>query len=314
METPCYPFIGSADLDALQIPELDRRWRLVRLANPLSEEQPYLRTTLLPGLLAAALRNISRGTTDLALFEHGSAFFHHGRETSVVRPSLADRPAGEELAALEALLPDQPDHLALVVTGDWSPAGWWGPARGAGWADVVGAVQRVAAELGADLPWRPGPTRSSTPGDARSSASRMSWSVTRASCIRGWSRRLGCQHGPRWRRSILGICSTAASGPAAAPTVGTMPVAKEDVALVVDLHVPAAAVAAALRSGGGELLESVRLFDEFRGTQVGEGKKSLAYSLRFRAPDRTLTTEEVAAARDAAVAAAGAATGAVLRG
>ena len=91
------------------------------------------------------------------------------------------------------------------------------------------------------------------------------------------------------------------------------PVAKEDVALVVDAAVTSAAVEAALRAGAGELLESVRLFDVYTGEQVGAGKKSLAFSLRFRAPDRTLTEAEIKVARDAAVAYAAERTGAVQR-
>jgi phenylalanyl-tRNA synthetase beta chain len=95
--------------------------------------------------------------------------------------------------------------------------------------------------------------------------------------------------------------------------VSTFPVATQDVALVVDSSVPAADVEAALRDGAGELLESLRLFDAYEGPQVGEGRRSLAYALRFRAPDRTLTVQETTAARDAAVAAAAERTGAVLR-
>jgi phenylalanyl-tRNA synthetase beta chain len=107
---------------------------------------------------------------------------------------------------------------------------------------------------------------------------------------------------------------------AAAPPIRTaapisaFPVAKEDVALVVDDAVPAVAVASALREGGGPLLESVRLFDVYVGDQVGEGRRSLAFNLRFRAPDRTLTAAELAEARSAAVAVAADRTGAVLRG
>jgi phenylalanyl-tRNA synthetase beta chain len=106
---------------------------------------------------------------------------------------------------------------------------------------------------------------------------------------------------------------------AAAPEVGEVaplsshPVAKEDVALVVDAAVPSADVAAALRAGGGPLLESVQLFDIYTGPQIGEGRKSLAFALRFRAPDRTLTDADTAAARDAAVAQAAQDTGAVQR-
>jgi phenylalanyl-tRNA synthetase beta chain len=99
-----------------------------------------------------------------------------------------------------------------------------------------------------------------------------------------------------------------------APRISTFPVATQDVALVVDADVPATEVEQALRDGAGELLESLRLFDVFTGEQLGEGKKSLAYALRFRAADRTLTVDEASAARDAAAALAGERTGAVLRG
>lgn len=99
-----------------------------------------------------------------------------------------------------------------------------------------------------------------------------------------------------------------------APSISTFPVATQDVALVVDKFVPHADVEASLRDGAGELLEAIRLFDVYENAeQLGEGKKSLAYALRFRAADRTLTVDEASAARDAAVALAGERTGAVLR-
>jgi phenylalanyl-tRNA synthetase beta chain len=98
------------------------------------------------------------------------------------------------------------------------------------------------------------------------------------------------------------------------PVISPYPPVLLDVAVLVDAAVPAASVADALRAGGGELLEQVALFDVYTGEQVGEGKRSLAYSMRFRAPDRTLTVEEATAARDAAVAAAGDQVNAVLRG
>ena len=111
----------------------------------------------------------------------------------------------------------------------------------------------------------------------------------------------------------LGAVIDAAQELPAAPALSTYPVAKEDVALVVAEDVPAQDVARALRTGGGELLESVRLFDTYVGSQIPEGAKSLAFSLRFRARDRTLADAEVTAARDAAVAEATSAHGAVLR-
>jgi phenylalanyl-tRNA synthetase beta chain len=87
-----------------------------------------------------------------------------------------------------------------------------------------------------------------------------------------------------------------------APELSTRPVAKEDVALVVDADTPAGGVEAALRAGAGPLLEEIRLFDVYTGPPVADGKKSLAFALRFRAPDRTLTEVETSQARDAAVA------------
>jgi len=103
------------------------------------------------------------------------------------------------------------------------------------------------------------------------------------------------------------------ASPVPAPRLSTFPVATQDVAVVVDASVPAAEVEAALRDGAGELLESLRQFDVYRGAQVGEGKASLAFTLRFRAADRTLTVDEVTAAREAAVAEAARRTGAVAR-
>ena len=85
-------------------------------------------------------------------------------------------------------------------------------------------------------------------------------------------------------------------------------------ALVVDAATPAAQVADALAEGAGELLEGVRLFDVYTSEQLGTGRRSLAYKLTFRAPDRTLTVEEAVAARDAAVTVAAKRYGAVLRG
>ncbi|MGH3717177.1 MAG: phenylalanine--tRNA ligase subunit beta, partial [Micromonosporaceae bacterium] len=99
-----------------------------------------------------------------------------------------------------------------------------------------------------------------------------------------------------------------------APEVSTYPPALLDVALLVDDRTPAVRVQAALVAGAGELLESIRLFDVFASEQLGEGRKSLAYKLTFRAPDRTLTVDEAVVARDAAVAEAVRAVGAELRG
>jgi phenylalanyl-tRNA synthetase beta chain len=112
--------------------------------------------------------------------------------------------------------------------------------------------------------------------------------------------------------SVL-FAAAEAAGPVQGPSLSAYPLATQDVALVVDNVVPAASVQEALEAGAGSLLENLRLFDVYTGSQVGEDKKSLAYTLRFRAPDRTLTVAETTAARDAAVAEAERRVGAVLR-
>jgi len=148
VEVLSYPFIGSEDLDALLISDDDVRRAAPLLANPLRDEQPMLRTTLLPGLLAAVRRSLSRGSDDIALSEMGRVFrLREGQSPSGVtdapRPGVHERPSSEQLAALEALLPDQPRHLATVFTGHRERAGWWGPGVEFDWAD---AIQAAAGE------------------------------------------------------------------------------------------------------------------------------------------------------------------------
>ncbi|MCH9718423.1 MAG: phenylalanine--tRNA ligase subunit beta [Actinomycetia bacterium] len=305
VETPAYPFLGATDLDDLGIPADDERRRLVRLANPLSDEQPFLRTTLLPDLIATARRNLSRGAEDLALFEQGVVFFSRGAQDGPTpRPDVADRPTDAELAELDALLPEQPRHVAVVLAGNREPAGWWGPARSATWADAVSAARVVADAVGVDLdvaaagpaPFHPGRCAAlSVAGEVVGHAGELHPKMVE---------QLGLPPRTAAMEIDLDALIAAARDIVPAPDIGTMPVAKEDIALIVAGDIPAADVAETLVAGGGDLVESVRLFDEYAGEQVGEGNKSLAFALRFRAPDRTLTAEEVAEVREAAVAAA----------
>ncbi|GAA3862448.1 phenylalanine--tRNA ligase subunit beta [Streptomyces sedi] len=318
VETLNYPFVGEKALDALGLPADDPRRRAVRLANPLSEEEPWLRTTLLPGLLETARRNHGRGSGDLALFESGLVFRPTGLEPAATRPPVTRRPTDEEAAALRAAVPPQPRHVAVVLSGAREAAGWWGGERPAGWADAVEAARVVAREARVELiverdqhePWHPGrcaALRVRLDGERRlvGHAGELHPRVVKA---------LGLPERSCAMELDLDVLAEAAGGPVAGPDISTFPVATQDVALVVDNAVPAAEVEGALRAGAGELLESVRLFDVFTGEQLGAGRKSLAYALRFRAPDRTLTAEEATAAREAAVATAVSRTGATLRG
>ncbi|MCF6523181.1 phenylalanine--tRNA ligase subunit beta [Streptomyces sp. JJ36] len=313
-----YPFLGDAVLQQLQLAPDDPCRRTVTLVNPLSDEEPALRTALLPGLLAALRRNDGRGSQDaqggLALFETGLVFLPSGEEPDAPRPGVGGRPSAAEIAALDAALPRQPRHAAVVLAGAREQAGWWGEGRPASWADAVEAARLVAREARAPLtvrnghygPWHPGRCAELlTGGETVGYAGELHPRVTKA---------LGLPARTCAMELDLDALERAGSGTVEGPHVSTYPVATQDVALVVDSAVPAADVESALREGAGELLESLRLFDVFTGEQIGEGRKSLAYALRFRAPDRTLKADEASAARDAAVASAVERTGAVLRG
>ncbi|MGW0533878.1 phenylalanine--tRNA ligase subunit beta [Streptomyces sp. NPDC003032] len=318
VEALSYPFIGESVFDQLGLDADDPNRRVVKLVNPLSDEEPALRTTLLPGLLAALRRNDGRGSHDLALFETGLVFHPREQLKVAVRLPVDRRPTDEEIASLTEALPVQPRHAAVVLAGAREQAGWWGKGRPADWADAVEAARTLAREAGAELivdqgqygPWHPGrcaELKVVIDGDIVSvgHAGELHPRVVKT---------LGLPARTCAMELDLDRLEQAGEGPLRAPRISTFPVATQDVALVVDKEVPAAVVEYYLTGGAGELLESIRLFDVFEGEQIGEGKKSLAYALRFRAADRTLTVDEASAARDAAVALAAERTGAVLRG
>ena len=324
VEVLSYPFVGDAELDTMGLPADDARRRLLLLANPLSDEQPGMRSTLLPGLLATLRRNVGRGTTDVAVYEAGAVVqLRDGQAprgvTDPPRPAVTGRPSQAELADLESLLPDQPTHVAVALAGLRSPSGWWGSGEGASWADAVEAARVVAAAVGAEIVVRRGSTPQPWhPGRCAEIAVVSADGTARVLGHAGELAPRACESlgvPPRTSVMELDLSSliAAVAGPVAARPLSTYPVAKEDVALVVDDAVPAESVRAALVTGAGDLLESVRLFDVYTGDQVEEGKKSLAFALRFRAPDRTLTVDEVTAARESAVAAAVVGVGAAQR-
>ncbi|MEU2111243.1 phenylalanine--tRNA ligase subunit beta [Streptomyces sp. NPDC019507] len=313
-----YPFVGEAVLDQFGLDADDPRRTVVTLANPISDEEPALRTTLLPGLLSALRRNVGRGSHDLALFETGLVFRPTGEETVPGVLPVDRRPTDEEIAVLNAALPHQPRRVATVLAGAREQTGWWGEGRPADWADAIESARAVAREAGAELtvradrhtPWHPGRCAALyavVDGEETlvGHAGELHPRAVKA---------LGLPERTCAMEMELDLLERAGEGALQAPRISTFPVATQDVALVVASEVPAADVEKALQEGAGELLESIRLFDVFEGEQIGVGRKSLAYALRFRAPDRTLTVEEASAARDAAVALAGERTGAVLRG
>jgi phenylalanyl-tRNA synthetase beta chain len=320
------PFGPAVDADRLGLPPGDPRRSVPQIANPIKDDEPLLRGTLLPGLLRVLTRNTGRGFADVALFELGKVFLTQpGGPGEAPILAVDHGPTVAEAATLDAALPDQPLHLGVVLAGDRDTAGWWGKGRPAGWQDAVEAARQALAVSGVPFtvtaakqpPWHPGrcAALSVTAGQDRS------WLVGYAGELHP---RVISEFGlpPRTCAAELDMSAVetalAGLGPVQVPPVSGYPVATQDVSLSVPAGVPSAEVAAALvdgaRSASGSLLEDIVLFDVYTGEQAGEGRKSLSYTLRFRAADRTLTAEEASTAREAAVAEAARRTGAVLRG
>ena len=315
VEVLSYPFVAPSAHDAFGLAPDDPRRSAVRLTNPLSGEEPELRTSLLPPLLATLKRNLGRGHRDLALYELGTVFQPHLVATAPPLMGVDRVPTPDEWAAANAVVPAQPWHLATVLTGEFDPAGWWGPGRAATWADAVQSArtalsaagvpaERVSVRAADYAPWHPGRCAAILVDDV----------------VLGYAGELhpavltALELPKRTCAMELDLDAVPPALVVEAGKLSTFPAALIDVALVVDSDVPAAAVESALVAGAGALLESVHLFDVYSSGQLGEGRRSLAYKLTFRAPDRTLTVEEAVAARDAAVAAAASQVGAVLRG
>jgi phenylalanyl-tRNA synthetase beta chain len=306
------PFLPAGVFDAWGLPADDERRRTTQVLNPLEADRPHLATTLLPGLLEALARNVSRGIVDVALFAIAQVVQPTEQTKSVGLIPVHRRPTDEEIALLNASLPRQPRHVAAVLTGLREPRGPWGEGRRVEAADAFETVRIIARASGIELelraaqylPWHPGRCAEVLVGDT----------------VIGHAGQL---HPAVIERSGLpkGTCAVELNLDAMpivealpAPRVSPFPAVFQDVSLVVDADVAAQTVENAIRDGAGELLEEVRLFDVYTGPQLRESRKSLTFALRFRAADRTLTEDEASAARDAAVRTAAERVGAVLRG
>ncbi|PZS23188.1 MAG: phenylalanine--tRNA ligase subunit beta [Pseudonocardiales bacterium] len=296
------PFVSASTWDAFGLTEDDPRRRTAVLLNPLESDRDQLATTLLPGLLEALVRNVARGRRDVALYGMAPVVQPPADAVVMPDPGVLDRPTDAEVAALIGALPAQPLHVCAVLAGQWEPHGWWGPGRTVTWADAVQVARLVGRTAGVELevravampPWHPGRCAElQFDGHPVGHAGELHPAVVEA---------MGLP--PRTCAMELDLDALPLTDRRPAPVVSPYPPVLQDVALVVDVTVPAAELTTTLRRGAGELLEDVRLFDVYTGDQVAAGKRSLAFALRFRAPDRTLTVAEATAARDAAVAAA----------
>ena len=291
-----YSFTSPRALERLRVGD-----DVLRLVNPLSEEQSVMRPLLLPGLLDAARHNTAHGRPALALFESAHVYSRSGPLDAIASGS-----PGGATPALER------HHLGVLQT-EALPGGWRSDASGADFFSARALLEAVLEVAG--LEWSAADEAAPFlhPGRAAS--------VVAGGRNIGWLGELHPLVADEWDLAgpVAGFEIDAdavvelTEGQARAyRDVTSFPAVLQDIALVVGEQTPAAAVEAAVREGGGDLLESVEIFDVYHGEQVGEAEKSLALRLSFRAPDRTLTDAEVAERR-AAIEAALAGIGGRLR-
>lgn len=306
-EVQTFPFTNQETIDFMGF--VGERASTYKIANPMSEEFPLMRVHLVPGLIEVAARNISRGAKDFAIFEMGSIFRSSQKLVDGIFPEIGERPSEKIVKEIYASVPPQGFHVAGLLVGKVENEDWQGSARSYGWQDAIAAATDILdlchlewiIKRSEFAPWHPGRCAELiVNGKAVAHAGEL-------------HPRIIAKYGLPPRSAAFAVALSALpDSPRVRPTtVGTMPAALQDVALIVDEKIAAADVEEALRQGAGPLLESITLFDRY--DKLGDGKVSLAFSLVFRAPDRTLTGAEVSELREAAVAKAVSATGAVLR-
>ncbi|MDX6649376.1 MAG: phenylalanyl-tRNA synthetase beta chain [Solirubrobacteraceae bacterium] len=292
-EVQGWSFQGPSVADRLRLPDEDRRRRAVRVRNPLSEEQSVLRTTLLGSLLDAAAHNVARDRPDLRLFETGGVYL--------------DAPGQP--------LPDERRHLGALLTGALAGPSWRAPAPPR--ADFFAAKGVLAALLDAlRVPWSVQAEREPFLHPGRSATVLLDGEPA------GWLGEVHPLVASAWdldgaagfELDLDRVTGLAAARESAYRDLTSFPPVRQDLAVVVPDEVTAARVEEVVRAAGGELLRGARVFDVYRGEQVGEGRVSLALALEFQAPDRTLTDEEVAKLRDAIATALADGVGGELRG
>lgn len=306
-----YPFVAQATFDAEGLEDSDPRRVAIRLKNPLQDEKPLLRTSILDSLLDVAALNVRRGNPTVAIFETGHVVRPEGITPAEI-PSAGARPSEEQIAALHAAIPHQPHHVAGVACGQvtleqagFTPVVWdWRDAIEAA-KQVVEVTARPSVRAAKHAPWHPGRCAEILVGET----------------VVGYAGELApavCKAFDLPRGSVAfevntdGLYAASPREPMEVEPVLTNPAAKEDLAFVVDDSVVAQDVAEVIAQAGGEALETVRIFDVYTGDQIPEGKKSLAFALSFRA-DHTLKADEVAGLRKKITKAATKKFGAELR-
>jgi phenylalanyl-tRNA synthetase beta chain len=288
-----WSFTDPDESGRLRIPEGDPRARPTLLANPLSEDQSAMRTTLLGSLLDVASRNLARDADSVALFESGQVYLQLEAvgDGPLAGVFLGERPAPRA----------EPHRLAGLAAGPTAKS-WRGGGEPADFFALKGSLEALAGQLGVELGFAAAPEPFLHPG--RSAA------VEILDVPVGWigevhplvCREWGIESAVGFEIATAALVGAAGTGEEVYEDVTSFPAVHQDLAVVVPAAVTAVAVRDAILEGGGELLRSAAVFDSYEGDQVGVGRVSLALRLEFRAADRTLTDEEVGERREAIAA------------
>lgn len=305
------PFMANNVFDEWGLAEDDPRRNTTKVLNPLDSQAGELATTLLPALFEVVHRNVARGQRDLSVYGMAQVCLPNEDTHPVAALPTDKRPTDEQVAELVNALPDQPLHVATVLTGLREPAGFWGEGRPADLWDAIESARIVGRATGCELrfqkdaylPWHPGRCAAIYLGKTLvGHAGELHPAVIE---------KIGLP--PRSCAMELNVSALPTEYEGQTPNVSAYPAVYQDIALVVDKDIPQQDIVDTLREAAGPLLEDVVLFDAYESDKLGEGKRSLAFSLTFRSASRTLTEDEASEVRDRAVAAAAKKWGAVLR-
>jgi phenylalanyl-tRNA synthetase beta chain len=300
-----WSFTDPGEAERLRIPAGDPRAAGIAVSNPLSEDQSVMRTNLLGSLLSAAQRNLARDAEQVALFESGRIYLNHppmglkGQSDSSFRPT---GPMGGEFAGERGAPFVEPHRLGALAVGPLTPRSWRGGGEPADFFALKGVLEGLADRLGVALAFESTDEPFLHPGRS----ARVLVDEADAGWIgelhplvcRGWA----LDSAVGFEVALSTLVEAASAGDETFEDIAAFPAVLQDLAVVVPDDVPAARVRGAVLTAAGELLRAAEVFDLYEGEQLREGRKSLALRLEFRAEDRTLTDEEVAARREAIAA------------
>ena len=297
-----WSFTDPGEAGRLRIPADDPRSQGIAISNPLSEDQSTMRTNLLGSLLNAAQRNLSHDAEQVSIFESGRIYLQTpptGLKQVIDRPESARRRPlmGEFVGERDAPFVE-PHRLGALVVGPLTPGSWRGGGDAADFFALKGVLEGLADRLGVALAFESAAEPFLHPG--------RSAKVVVDAAGAGWIGELHPLVCRQWdldsavgfEADLSALVAAASAGKETFEDVTAFPAVRQDLAVVVPDEVPAAQVRAAVLTGGGELLRAAEVFDLYAGEQLGEGRKSLALRLEFRAEDRTLTDDEVATQRE----------------